>query len=115
MANFCELERGDTEEQKLVMGMKVIADLNLKIVNGHIKNGHINKHTKPCQPSHFVSYTSTRQLKEHEALARKTAAVFSNALSMAEYVYNQPEISDESRVGPNSKQWYDGTTAYTAP
>ena len=31
-------------------------------------------------------------LKEHEALARKTAAAFSNALSIAEYVYNQPGI-----------------------
>ena len=39
------------------------------------------------------------QLKQHEALARKTAAAFSNALSIAEYMYNQPEVSRESRVG----------------
>ena len=39
------------------------------------------------------------QLNEHEALARKTAAAFSNALSLAENVYNQPEISEETRVG----------------
>ena len=39
------------------------------------------------------------QLKEHEALARKTAAAFSNALSLAEYVYNEPKISEETRVG----------------
>ena len=35
--------------------------------------------------------------EEHEALTRKTAAAFSNALSRAEYVYNQPEISEESK------------------
>ena len=69
VANFCELERGDTEEKKRVMGMKhplyhdparstinlaltwhsiaeEIADLNLKIVNGHI-----NKRMKPCHPA----------------------------------------------------------------
>ena len=39
------------------------------------------------------------QLKEHEALARKTAAAFSNTLSIAEYVYNQPEVSEESKAG----------------
>ena len=39
------------------------------------------------------------KLKEHEAVARKTAAAFSNALSIAEYVYNQPELSEESRLG----------------
>ena len=39
------------------------------------------------------------QLKEHEAFIRKTAAAFSNALSIAKYMYNQPEISQESRVG----------------
>ena len=32
-------------------------------------------------------------------MARKTAEAFSNALSIAEYVYKQPEISEESRVG----------------
>ena len=37
-------------------------------------------------------------LEHHEALARKTAAAFSNALSIAEYVYNQQEISEESKV-----------------
>ena len=69
VANFCELERGDTEEQKRVMGTKrplyhdparstthlalpwhsvaeETADLNLKIVNGHI-----NKRIKPCHPA----------------------------------------------------------------
>ena len=39
------------------------------------------------------------QLKEHEALARKTAAVFSNAFSIAEYVYNRLQISEESKIG----------------
>ena len=39
------------------------------------------------------------QFKEHEALARKTAAALSNALSIAEYMYNRPEISEETRVG----------------
>ena len=71
VANFCELERGDTEEQKRVVGMKRplyhdparstinlslpwhsvaeeihVADLNLKIVNGYI-----NKRMKPCHPA----------------------------------------------------------------
>ena len=32
-------------------------------------------------------------------LARKTAAAFSNAWSIAKYVYNQPEISEESKAG----------------
>ena len=68
VANFCELERGDTEDQKRVMGMKrplhhdlsrstinlalpwhsvaeEIADLNLKIVTGHM-----NKRMKSCHP-----------------------------------------------------------------
>ena len=39
------------------------------------------------------------QLKQHKALARKTAAAFSNALSIAQYVYNRPEISEESKIG----------------
>ena len=39
------------------------------------------------------------QLKEHEALARKAAAALSNALCLAEYIYNQPEISEETRIG----------------
>ena len=39
------------------------------------------------------------QLKEHEALARKTAAAFNNALSIAEYVYNRPYLSEESKIG----------------
>ena len=39
------------------------------------------------------------QLNDHEAIARKTAAAFSNALSIAKYVYNQPELSEESRLG----------------
>ena len=34
-------------------------------------------------------------------MARKTAAAFSNALSIAEYMYKQPEIFEESRVGPH--------------
>ena len=69
VANFCKLERGDIEEQKLVMDMKrplyhdsarstinlalpwhtvaeEIADLNLKIINGHI-----NKCMKPYHPA----------------------------------------------------------------
>ena len=70
VANFCALERErDPEEQKRVMGMKrryyhdparatinlafpwhsvsdEIADLNLKIVNGHI-----DKRMKPCHPA----------------------------------------------------------------
>ena len=69
VVSFCELEREDTKEQKQVMGVKhplyhdparstinlglpwhsiaeEIADLNLKIVNGHI-----NKCMKPCHPA----------------------------------------------------------------
>ena len=69
VANFCELGRGDTEEQKRVMGTKrplyhdparstinlalpwhsvaeEIVDLKLKI-----GNGHINKCMKPCHPA----------------------------------------------------------------
>ena len=135
-----------------------IADLNLKIINGHI-----NKRMKPCHPAkpwgnkdfftaagyhthnlesyvlspeslvvpsrpppmertaedqpfclvhkqpddprEWIEITSGSfslhafQLKKIEALARKTAGSFNNALSIAEYVYNQPEISEESRVG----------------
>ena len=61
-------------------------------------------HKHPDDPRERIDVTSGSfslhafQLKEHmehEALARKTAAAFSNALSIAEYVYNQPEISDE--------------------
>ena len=39
------------------------------------------------------------QLVDHEALTRKTAAVISSALSIAKYVFNQPEISEESKAG----------------
>ena len=46
------------------------------------------------------------QLKEHEALARKTAAAFSNALSIAKYVYNRPEISEESKIGLHHLKLY---------
>ena len=69
VANFCELERGNTEEQKRVMDMKhslyhdparatitlaplgtafaeEIADLNFKIVTGQL-----NKHMKSCHPA----------------------------------------------------------------
>ena len=52
-------------------------------------------HKHPDNPHERVDVTSgsfslhASQLKEHEALARKTAAAFSNALSIAEYVYNQ--------------------------
>ena len=62
-------------------------------------------HKHPDNPCERVDITSgsfsihASQLKEHEALARKTAAAFSNALSIAGYVYNQPEISDESKAG----------------
>ena len=179
VANFCELERGETEAQKRVMGMKrpfyhdparatinlalpwpnvaeKIADLNFKIVNGHngMKSCHPAKplgsrdfftsvgyhtqylegyvpspeslvipsklppteqtaedqqfclvHKHPDDPRERVNISSgsfsihASQLKEHEALVRKTAAAFSNALSIAEYVYNQPEISEEAKVG----------------
>ena len=65
------------------------------------------EHKHPDGPCEQVNITSglfslhASQLKEHKALAlaSKTAAAFSNALSIAEYVYNQPEISEESRVG----------------
>ena len=162
VANFCELESGDTEEQKRVVGMKrplyhdparytinlslpwhsvaeEIADLNLEIVNGHIKKcmkpchpvkpwgpkefftgvGYLAHNLEGCvpypeslvipskpppterttedqpfclvhmhsdDPREWVDITSgsftlhASQLKEHEALARKTAAAFSNAL-----------------------------------
>ena len=62
-------------------------------------------HKHPDDPREQIDITSgsftlhASQLKEHEALARKTAVAFSNALSIAEYVYSQPEISEESRVG----------------
>ena len=58
----------------------------------------------PDDPHERIDITSgsfslhASQLKEHEALARKTAVAFSNALSIAEYVYNQPEISEESKA-----------------
>ena len=59
----------------------------------------------PDDPRERVDITSgsfsihASQLKENEALARKTAAAFSNALSLAKYLYNQPEISEESKAG----------------
>ena len=62
-------------------------------------------HKHPDDPRERVDITSglfsipASQLKEHEALASKTAAAFSNALSVAEYVYNRPEISEESKLG----------------
>ena len=58
----------------------------------------------PDDPHERIDITSgsfslhASQLKEHEALARKTAVACSNALSIAEYVYNQPEISEESKA-----------------
>ena len=57
----------------------------------------VRKH--PDDPHERVDITSgsfsihASQLKEHEALARKTVAAFSNALSIAEYVYNWLLIS----------------------
>ena len=39
------------------------------------------------------------QLLDHEDLTGKTAAAISSALSIAKYVHNQPEISDESKAG----------------
>ena len=62
-------------------------------------------HKHPDDPHERVDVTSgsfslhASQLKEHEVLARKTAAAFSNALSIAEYVYNQPELPEEARLG----------------
>ena len=50
-------------------------------------------------PWHCFAEEIASQLKEHEAVARKTAAALSTALSIAEYVYNQPELSEESRLG----------------
>ena len=50
-------------------------------------------HKHPDNPRERVDLSSglfsfhASQLLEHEALARKTAAAFSNALSIAEYVY----------------------------
>ena len=64
-------------------------------------------HKHPDDPCERIDITSgwfllhASQLKEHEALARKTVAAFNNALTIAEYMYNQPEISEESRVGPH--------------
>ena len=69
VANFCELERGDTEEQKRVMGTKrplyldrARSTINLALpwhsvaekigyLNLKIGNGHINKRMKPCHPA----------------------------------------------------------------
>ena len=62
-------------------------------------------HKQPINPLERVDISSgsfsihVSQLKEHEALAKKAAVAFSNALSIAEYVYNQPEISEESKAG----------------
>ena len=62
-------------------------------------------HKHPDDPCERIDVTSglfslhAFHLKEHEAVARKTAAALSNALSIAEYVYNQPEVSEESRLG----------------
>ena len=45
------------------------------------------------------SYSLTAsQVTDHEALNRKTATAAGSALSMAEYVANKPELSDESRA-----------------
>ena len=62
-------------------------------------------HKHPDDPREGIDVTSgsfslhASQLKEYEALARKTAVALSNALSIAEYVYNQSELSEESRLG----------------
>ena len=62
-------------------------------------------HKHPDDPRERVNITSgsfsipASRLKEHEALARKTAAAFSNAFAISEYVYNRPEISEESKIG----------------
>ena len=61
-------------------------------------------HKHPDDPREWIDITSGSFscfpcFPEHEALAQKTAVAFRNALSIAEYVYNQPEISEESRVG----------------
>ena len=42
---------------------------------------------------------NTPQLVDHKALTRKTTATNNSALSIIEYVYNQPEISEESNAG----------------
>ena len=39
------------------------------------------------------------QFLDQDALTRKTAGAISCALSTAEYIHNQPEISDESKAG----------------
>ena len=62
-------------------------------------------HKHPDNPRERIDIASgsfsihTSQLEEHEALARKTAAAFRIALSIAEYVYNQIEISEECKAG----------------
>ena len=59
----------------------------------------------PDNPRERVDRTSgsfsipASQLEDHEALVRKSAASCSNALSIAGYVYNRPEISEESKIG----------------
>ena len=58
-------------------------------------------HKHPDNPHERVDISFSihaSQLVEHEALGRKTAAAFSNALSIAEYIYNQPEITEESTL-----------------
>ena len=182
VAVYCELERGDPEEQKRVMGMQrplyhnpgkatnnltllwhnvanEKADLDLKIVNGHINkcmklsrpakpwgyhdfftgSGYpthnlegldpypeslalptkpppteptaedqpfCKVHKHPDDPRERINVTSgsfslsAYQLKEQEAVARKTAAAFSNTLSIAEYVYNQPVLDNLSKTIP---------------
>ena len=136
VANFCDLERGNTEKQKWVIGMKLPLYHNpgsrefFMGVGYHTHNLEgipspeslvIPSKPPPTErtvedqpfclehkhPAVLVNGSITSglfslrasQLKEHKALARKTAAAFSNALSISEYVYNQPEISEESRVG----------------
>ena len=44
-----------------------------------------------------VSMTASQLIRE-EALARKNAAVASNALSMAEYIYNYPGIPKGAKI-----------------
>ena len=62
-------------------------------------------HKHPDDPRERVNITSesfsihASQLKEPEALARKTTGAFNNALSIAEYMYIRPEISEESKIG----------------
>ena len=48
----------------------------------------------------FGSFSiNASQLVDDETLSRKTTAAVNSALSIAEYVHNQPEISDESKAG----------------